>query len=69
MAIEVKPITRKFLYNNEELMDPNPEMSANEVLDFYANTYPELTTAQAVETSSEEDTIKYIFVVAKGTKG
>jgi PRTRC genetic system protein C len=69
MAIEVKEIKRVFSYNNEKLVDPNPEMSPNEVLDFYANTHPELTTAQAVEKGIEGNTVTYEFTVVKGTKG
>jgi PRTRC genetic system protein C len=69
MELEVKTIERKFKYNDEEFSDPNPEMSPNEVLDFYANTYPELTTAQAIESDYDNGTITYEFKVVKGTKG
>jgi len=36
---------RKFEWNGQELTDPGPEYTAQEVLDMYAGMYPELNNA------------------------
>lgn len=69
MSAKMQPLKREFLHNGQVLPDPNPEMEVQEVLDFYANSYPELTSAHAVENEPTAESIQYEFVVSKGTKG
>lgn len=69
MSAEINPLKREFLHNGQALPDPNPEMDAQEVLEFYANTYPELTSATVEELEPTAESIQYEFKIAKGTKG
>ncbi|WP_234734773.1 PRTRC system protein C [Tellurirhabdus bombi] len=51
------------------LADPGPEMSPDAVLNFYANTYPELTTAKVSGPEIKGDKVEYKFESVMGTKG
>jgi PRTRC genetic system protein C len=51
------------------LSDPNEAWSAEAVLQFYANTYPILTTAKISGPLITGDTIEYRFESVMGTKG
>lgn len=51
------------------LTDPEPQWSVNAVLNFYANTYPILTTAKISSPVIKDDTIQYQFESVMGTKG
>ena len=57
--------------NNQEikLTDPEPKWSVETVMNFYANTYPILTTAKVSAPQIQEDTIQYKFESVMGTKG
>jgi PRTRC genetic system protein C len=67
MAIE--QLTRVFKYGSLNLEDPGREMSAQEVKDFYADVYPELTQA-GIEGPDYKDLQEvYEFKKAVGTKG
>lgn len=52
-----------------KLSDPNPKWSAEAVMNFYANTYPILTTAKISAPKILDDTIQYRFESVMGTKG
>lgn len=52
-----------------ELADPSPSFSPEAVLNFYAQTYPILTTASIEGPVINDDTIHYKFVSQIGTKG
>jgi PRTRC genetic system protein C len=52
-----------------KLTDPEPRWSVEAVLNFYANTYPILTTAKISAPRIEEDTVQYQFESVMGTKG
>ncbi len=52
-----------------ELADPNIKWSPQSVLNFYANTYPILTTAKISAPKINEDTVQYRFESVMGTKG
>lgn len=73
MALEIKGLKRVFkLKKNGEtlrLVDPNPEMAVNDVMDFYSMTYPELTTATPHGPVMEDDCAVYEFKTTIGTKG
>ncbi|ASZ09622.1 MAG: PRTRC system protein C [Flavobacterium psychrophilum] len=51
------------------LTDPEPSWSVEAVMNFYANTYPVLTTAKISAPRIEDDTVQYRFESVMGTKG
>jgi PRTRC genetic system protein C len=52
-----------------ELADPERSLSPQAVLNFYANSYPLLTTAKVSEGQVRNDRIEYRFDSVMGTKG
>lgn len=60
---------RAFKFNDQELPDPNPDMSTKEVLEFYSNTYPELVSGFVEEPVEEDGKLIYEVKTAVGTKG
>lgn len=73
MALETKEMKRVFSFQKNgktvELSDPEIGMSTDEVLAFYANTYPELTTATVQGPEIKNDRAVYTFKTTIGTKG
>lgn len=51
------------------LTDPEPRWSVEAVLNFYANTYPILTTAKISAPTIRDDAVEYRFESVMGTKG
>jgi len=51
------------------LSDPEPKWSVEAVLNFYANTYPILTTAKVSAPKIQDDALHYRFESVMGTKG
>ena len=51
------------------LTDPEPKWSVEAILNFYANTYPILTTAKVSAPQIKDDSIEYRFESVMGTKG
>lgn len=51
------------------LTDPEPKWSVEAVINFYANTYPILTTAKVSASQIRNDTVEYRFESVMGTKG
>lgn len=51
------------------LADPDPAWSVDAVLQFYAATYPLLTTAKVSGPVIENDAVQYRFESLMGTKG
>ncbi|MXN91676.1 PRTRC system protein C [Flavobacterium sp. Sd200] len=51
------------------LTDPDPNWSTETVLNFYANTYPILTTATIGAPKIGDDALLYRFESVMGTKG
>ena len=51
------------------LTDPEPKWSVEAVMNFYANTYPILTTAKVSSPIILDDTVQYKFESVMGTKG
>ena len=49
--------------------DPDPEMTPEEVMQFYAGTYPELTTSNVHGPKMEGEVAVYEFKTTVGTKG
>jgi PRTRC genetic system protein C len=52
-----------------KLTDPEPRWSVEAVLNFYANTYPILTTAKISAPTIKDDAVEYKFESIMGTKG
>lgn len=52
-----------------KLTDPEPKWGVEAVMNFYANTYPILTTAKVSAPQIKDDTIQYKFESVMGTKG
>lgn len=51
------------------LSDPEPRWSIEAVLNFYASTYPILTTAKISAPAIRDDAVEYRFETVMGTKG
>jgi PRTRC genetic system protein C len=60
-----------FKYKQKEitLSDPETSMTAENVLNFYSQTYPVLTTAKLKGPEIINDQVVYKFVPTIGTKG
>jgi PRTRC genetic system protein C len=73
MPLLINDLPRVFTFNRNgkdiELADPNPAMSAKEVLSFFSNTYPELTNAGVEGPGIRDDKTYYTFKTTLGTKG
>lgn len=73
MPVETTQLKREFAFtkNGEKvtLPDPNPDFSAQEVLDFYSSQYPELTTATLDQPKVSGNTAVYSVKTSVGTKG
>ncbi|WP_316835049.1 PRTRC system protein C [Pedobacter nutrimenti] len=66
-------LPRVFLFEHKgeqlNLSDPSPDFDKDSVRDFYAMTYPILTTAFVEGPEIMDDSIQYKFVSTIGTKG
>lgn len=66
-------LERVFLFKDKdvelELADPHPEWSKEAVQNYYAVTYPILTTATIEGPEISNDRVEYKFVSTLGTKG
>lgn len=66
-------LPRVFLFDRQgtiiELSDPSADMTADTVLNFYSQTYPELTTARMEGPEIKNDRVEYTFQTTIGTKG
>lgn len=66
-------LERVFILNHKgqqiKLTDPEPKWSVEAVMNFYANSYPILTTAKVSAPVIRDDTVQYRFESVMGTKG
>lgn len=69
MALSVSGLKRVFEHKETKLDDPDPAMTADQVLNFYTGHYPELTTATIHGPEIKEDVAVYKFTSTVGTKG
>lgn len=73
MALSKKQLTREFVVeskgNKITLPDPDPNMSPDQVMTFYSNTYPELVTSSCHGPAYQDDKMVYSFKTTVGTKG
>jgi len=67
--MEKTTLKRSFSFNGLKLPEPDERMSVEEVKCFYANQYPELTTAAISGPEIIGNSIQYTFSRAIGTKG
>jgi len=67
--VEVKPIERIFMHGQIKLEDPDSTMTPEQVKDFYAASYPELSQAVIEEPERRGEKEVYKFTRAVGTKG
>lgn len=67
--MEKTTLKRSFSFNGLKLPEPDERMSIEEVKSFYANQYPELTTAAISGPEIIGNSIQYSFSRAIGTKG
>lgn len=67
--MESKYIKRVFKFNNEELDDPNPKFTPEEVKRHYSGIYPSLTTAQIEGPKIKGGLYVYTFKTSIGTNG
>lgn len=69
----VTQLERVFIFKENKqqikLTDPNPKWSPQAVMNFYANTYPILTTAKVSSPKINADKVQYHFESVMGTKG
>ena len=73
MSLKVTPLVREFRFkhNGTEIIlpDPDPGRSPEQVMQFYANQYPELTTATVGSPEQVNGKVVYEFKTTIGTKG
>jgi PRTRC genetic system protein C len=69
MALNVKVFPRVFKHRELLLADPNSDMTPDEVMAYYSNQYPELTTSNVFGPTIENDQAVYEFKTTVGTKG
>lgn len=69
MALQISTYKRVFKHGNNTLADPNPDMTPEQVMCFYSNQYPELTTSNVHGPKIEGDEAVYTFKTTVGTKG
>ncbi len=67
--MEINKLVRAFRYNGVRLVDPSRDFSLNQVRDFYANVYPEITSADIEGPEQVGAEQIYTFRKAVGTKG
>ena len=72
-AVDVKRLERVFKFKKDgqtvTLSDPNPDMSLEEVQQFYGSRYPEITTATFDQPKVEGKKYVYNVKTTVGTKG
>jgi PRTRC genetic system protein C len=73
MALQVTNLQRVFTYKKDgkdiSLPDPNPDFSAEEVMKFYAGSYPELTNGFVEGPKVEGDKASYSITTKAGKLG
>ena len=67
--MKIQVLEREFVYHGTSLVDPDPKLSIEEVRSFYANQFPELTTAAISGPETVGDRLRYRFERAIGAKG
>lgn len=72
MPLEVTNLNRTFSFKKDgkklDLPDPNPDFTVSEVMQFYSNQHPELTTCTVDGPKIGGDAAIYEFKTTVGTK-
>ncbi len=69
MALNTTKYPRVFKFKDRNFPDPNPMLSPEEVMAYYSNQHPELTTSNVFGPKIENDKAVYEFKTTIGTKG
>lgn len=71
MALKSEALERAFIIEKtkQELEDPNPSMTPDQVMDYYSSEHPELTTATVHGPEIKDDKRVYTFKSVIGQKG
>ena len=73
MALAINGLERLFTFKKGgetiTLSDPNPSMTPEQVMNFYAGPYADLTTATDQGPEIQNDQSIYTFKTTLGTKG
>lgn len=73
MALSIKGLPRAFSFSHNgkdlALDDPNPSLTPDQVMSFFANQYAQLTTATVQGPEIKGDKALYTFKTTLGTKG
>ena len=73
MAISKTALKRTFNISKNgkklSLPDPDPSMTPEQVMTFYSNQYPELTTSSVHGPEYHGDTMSFEFKTTVGSKG
>jgi len=69
MAVTSKQLVREFKYNKEVLLDIDPSLSPEAIMEIYSNQHPELLNASVTGPKIENDKAVYEFSKNLGTKG
>lgn len=71
--MQVQEIERVFVFENKgkkiELKDPNKNMSAQKVIDFYSDRFPVFVTAEVTQTGIVGNKLIFDIKTKPGTKG
>jgi PRTRC genetic system protein C len=67
--MQITAMIRTFSYNGLQLPDPDSRLTPEQVRDFYASAYPEITTASIEGPEASDGALKYRITRALGTKG
>ena len=68
--VSIEAAKRIFKNGAEALIDPDGSMTPEEVLEYYAHAYPELTNASIGDAEVDDDgNVVYTFSVNIGKKG
>ena len=62
-------MSREFSYQGVRLPDPNPSMTPEEVRQFFATQFPDITTASITGPEADGEKLRYSFTRAIGAKG
>ncbi len=73
MPIKKESLKREFTIEQKSgkvsLPDPDPNMTPDQVMQFYSATYPELVTASCHGPVYQGESMTYSFKTTVGTKG
>lgn len=69
MALNTTKFQRVFKHKSQNLPDPNPALTPEEVMAYYSNQYAELTTSNVFGPKIENGKAVYEFKSTVGTKG